>query len=564
MVMVARLSRLLLKVAREEGSMKADTELDVVIVGAGFAGLYALYKMRSMGYRVHALEAGSDVGGTWYWNRYPGARCDVPSIEYSFSFDPDLQQEWNWTELMATQPEILAYANHVADRFELRKHIRFNTRVNSACFDESAKSWRVKTDSGDEITARFCIMATGALSEPNMPRVEGYESFKGEVYHTARWPKEPIDLSNKRVGVFGTGSSGIQAIPILAKQSKHLTVLQRTPHFTIPANNKPLTREYIASVKSQYARIREEARHAPEGLCGEKYSFGGREDGRLDESAPSVKDSTIQERARLLDQYGFGAIRMFSDLFTDMEANEMLCELFREQVRRIVNDPKTAEGLLPTGYPMGCKRIAFDTDYYATFNRDNVSLIDFRAEPLECLTSNGIRTTAAEYEFDCLVYATGFDAMTGALMRMEIVGEGGKRLNDYWADGPRSYLGLQVAGFPNLFTITGPGSPSVLSNVMVSIEQHVEWVAECLGYMDAQDYTVIKASGEAENQWVQEANAVASQTSLAAPSCHSWYLGTNISGKPRMMMPYVGGVGEYRAKCDKVAKDDYAGFIFSS
>lgn len=539
-------------------------EHDVIIVGAGFAGIYALHKLRSMGLDVLAIEAGTEVGGTWHWNRYPGARCDVPSVEYSFSFDDALQEEWRWSEVMAGQPEILQYAKHVADRFDLRRDILFDTEVLSARFDESAAKWVLKTKAGGEFVARFCLMATGCLSVPNMPNLPGADEFAGEVYHTGTWPHEGVDFTGKTVGVFGTGSSGIQAIPMLAKQARHLTVLQRTPHFTLPANNKPLAEEYVAEVKADYAQIRDKARHSIEGLFGQDFGFGGRDDGRVDESAGSVKNTNPREREQLLDEFGFGAIRRFSDDFTDMEANEMLCELYRKQVRRVVTDPQTAEGLLPYDYPLGCKRIAFDTDYYETFNQNAVTLVDLRREALETITPRGAKTEKADYEFDCLVYATGFDAMTGALMRMEIVGKGGERLRDCWEAGPRSYLGLQVAGFPNLFTITGPGSPSVLSNVMVSIEHHVEWIAECLDYMAQQQFTVIEASLKAQDEWIQEVNQVASATSLASPSCSSWYLGSNIDDKPRMFMPYAGGVGNYRAKCDQIVKDNYKGFLMQA
>ncbi len=536
-------------------------ELDAVVVGAGFAGMYMLYRLRGLGLSVQVLEAGDDVGGTWYWNRYPGARCDVPSIEYSYSFDKELEQEWDWTEVMAAQPEILEYAKHVADRHDLRKDIAFNTRVESAHYDEQSKRWKVTTDKGDSFESRFCIMATGCLSKPNTPTIEGADDFAGPVYHTGAWPHEGVDFSGVTVGIIGTGSSGIQAIPEIAKDAKHLTVFQRTPNYTMPANNKPLTEDFRQKAKSNYDDIRETERQSQAGIIGYGFGFGGAD---LKEPTESIKETTPEEREQRLDEEGFAAIRRYVDVGLDMEANEMACEMYREMVSRIVRNPDVAEGLMPKGYPIGCKRPVIDTHYYETFNRDNVTLVDLRKGGIERITETGIQTAQGHFEFDALVYATGFDAMTGALLSIDIRGKNQLALKDKWEAGPRTYLGLQVAGFPNLFTITGPGSPSVLSNMIVSIEQHVDWIADCISHMDARQLRTIEATESAEQSWIEHVNTVANGTMLTAPSCNSWYLGANIPGKPRIFMPYVGGVGTYRQKCDEVAANDYEGFELSA
>lgn len=537
------------------------TKLDAVVVGAGFSGMYMLHRLRGLGLSVQVLEAGADVGGTWYWNRYPGARCDVPSIEYSYSFSDELQQEWDWTEVMAAQPEILDYANYVAEKFDLRRDIAFETRVESAHYDESAKRWRVTTDDGDVFDARFCIMATGCLSKPNTPDIEGADDFAGPVYHTGEWPHDGVDFDGITVGIIGTGSSGIQAIPEIAKQAKHLTVFQRTPNYTMPANNKPLTSEFRRQAKSNYHEIRETERQSQAGIIGYGFGFGGAD---LTEPTESIKETTPEEREQRLEEEGFAAIRRYVDVAMDMEANEMACEMYREMVGRIVTDPETAEGLMPRGYPIGCKRPVIDTEYYETFNRDNVTLVDLRKGGIDRITETGIRTEQGHYEFDALVYATGFDAMTGALMSIDVKGRDGKSLQEKWEAGPKTYLGLQVSGFPNLFMITGPGSPSVLSNMIVSIEQHVDWIADCIEHMDTRQLRTIEAKAPAEDAWVEHVNTVANGTMLTAPSCNSWYIGANIPGKPRIFMPYVGGVGTYRQKCDEVAANDYEGFELSA
>jgi cyclohexanone monooxygenase len=536
-------------------------DTDVIVVGAGFAGMYALHKFRGLGLRTQVLEAGNDVGGTWYWNRYPGARCDVPSVEYSYSFDKDLEQEWDWTEIMAAQPEILEYANHVADRFDLRKDIQFQTRVDSAVFDENSNRWTVVTDSGQTYTARFCVMATGCLSVPNTPRIDGQDNFAGSVYHTGNWPEGGVDFSDAAVGIIGTGSSGIQSIPVIAEQAKHLTVFQRTPNYTMPAANAPLKAEFLRQAKENYAAIRAEQRASQVGIVGYGFGFGGAEN-----VVPTqeIKQTTPAERQHLVEEEGFLAIRRYADVALDEEANELACEMYRDQVERVIKDPATAQALMPRDYPMGCKRPVIDTNYYETFNRDNVTLVDLRQGGIEEITEAGVRTAQGDYTFDVLVYATGFDAMTGALGKIDIRGRENRALTEYWEAGPRTYLGLQIAGFPNLFTVTGPGSPSVLSNMIVSIEQHIDWIARCISDLDQRGAQTIEATTEAEDEWIAHVNDVAQNTMFTAKSCNSWYLGANIPGKPRIFMPYVGGVGVYREKCDEVARNGYQGFELSA
>ena len=543
----------------QQTSDSPDT--DVIVVGAGFAGMYALHKFRGLGLRTQVLEAGRDVGGTWYWNRYPGARCDVPSVEYSYSFDKDLEQEWDWTEIMAAQPEILEYANHVADRFDLRKDMQFQTRVDRAVFDENSDRWTVVTDSGQTYTARFCVMATGCLSVPNTPRIDGQEKFSGSVYHTGNWPEGGVDFSDAAVGIIGTGSSGIQSIPVIAEQARHLTVFQRTPNYTMPAANAPLKTEFLRQAKENYSAIRAEQRASQVGIVGYGFGFGGAEN-----VVPTqeIKQTTPSERQRLVEEEGFLAIRRYADVALDEEANELACEMYRDQVKRVIKDPATAQALMPRDYPMGCKRPVIDTNYYETFNRDNVTLVDLRQGGIEEITEAGVRTAKGDYTFDVLVYATGFDAMTGALGKIDIRGRENRALTEYWEAGPRTYLGLQVAGFPNLFTVTGPGSPSVLSNMIVSIEQHIDWIARCISDLDQRGAQTIEATTEAEDEWIAHVNDVAQNTMFTAKSCNSWYLGANIPGKPRIFMPYVGGVGVYREKCEEVARNGYQGFELSA
>lgn len=526
--------------------------VDAIVVGAGFAGLYALHRLRGLGFSVRVLEAGDGVGGTWYWNRYPGARCDVESLDYSYSFSDELQQQWRWTERYASQPEILAYINHVADRFDLRRDIRLATRVTAAVFDEATNRWTIETDRGERFGARFCIMATGCLSDAQVPDIPARETFAGRWYHTGRWPHDGVDFTAQRVAVIGTGSSAIQSIPIIARAAAHLFVFQRTPNYSVPAHNGPLDPEYERRVRANYAEFRRQARESRVGFVVE----------RSGESALAVHD---EERRREYEKRwgrgGLGFSATYADLLTNQAANDTAAAFFREKIRSIVRDPAVAETLTPRDYPLGTKRLCVDTDYYATFNRDNVTLVDLRKTPIVAITPKGVRTSDREYAVDSLVFATGFDAMTGALLKIDIRGRGGRTLAEKWAAGPRTYLGLAVAGFPNLFTITGPGSPSVLSNMIVSIEQHVDWIADCLAYLRARGHATIEATIEAEDAWVTHVNEVGHTTLY--PLARSWYMGANVPGKPRVFMPYVGGVGVYREKCDAVAAAGYAGFTLS-
>ena len=522
---------------------------DAVVVGAGFAGLYMLHRLRGLGLSVLVVEAGDDIGGTWYWNRYPGARCDVESLDYSYSFSDELQQEWRWTERYASQPEILRYIDHVAERFDLRRDIRLSTRVTAAEYDERRARWTVRTDDGDAVSARFCIMATGCLSVAQLPKFPGLEDFRGRWYHTGNWPHEGVDFTGQRVGVVGTGSSAIQSIPIIAAQASHLCVFQRTPNFSVPARNAPLDPDVERRVKTDYVDYRRRARESRIGFVVE----------RREESALAVSP---EERAREYERRwmrgGLGFAATFPDLLTSREANETAAEFFRAKIRSIVRDPAVADALTPRDYPVGTKRLCVDTSYYDTFNRDNVTLVDVRSSPIEAITPDGLKTRDHAYALDSIVFATGFDAMTGALLRIDVRGRDGQELRAKWADGPRTYLGLAIAGFPNLFTITGPGSPSVLSNMIVSIEQHVDWITDCIASMRAQGRTTTEPTEDAERRWVSHVNEVGDMTLY--PLADSWYVGANIPGKPRVFMPYVGGVGTYRQLCDAVAANGYEGF----
>ena len=524
---------------------------DAVIVGAGFAGLYMLHRLRGLGLSVRVYEAGGDIGGTWYWNRYPGARCDVESLDYSYSFSDELQQEWRWTERYASQPEILRYIHHVADRFDLRREIQLSTRVTAADWDETAARWTIRTDRGDVVSARFCIMATGCLSVAQLPKFPGLEDFRGAWYHTGHWPHEGVDFTGQRVGVIGTGSSAIQSIPIIAGQAAHLFVFQRTPNFSIPARNAPLDPDVERRIKETYAEHRRLARESRIGFVVER-----REEPAL-AVPPDEREREYEARWR---RGGLGFAATFPDLLTSREANETAAEFFRAKIRAIVRDPAVAAALTPRDYPVGTKRLCVDTNYYDTFNRDNVTLVDVRTSPIEAITADGVRTRDRAYTLDSLVFATGFDAMTGALLRIEVRGRGGQTLRAKWADGPRTYLGLTIAGFPNFFTITGPGSPSVLSNMIVSIEQHVDWIADCVESLRAQGRTAIEPTAEAENTWVAHVNEIGNMTLY--PLADSWYVGANIPGKPRIFMPYIGGVAVYRQICDAVAAKGYDGFEF--
>jgi cyclohexanone monooxygenase len=529
-----------------------EREVDVAVVGAGFGGMYAVHHLRGLGFGVHAYEAGSDVGGVWYWNRYPGARCDIESMEYSYSFSEELQQEWEWSQRYPTQPEILAYADHVARRFDLRPHITFDTKIVSAHFDEDAVRWRLTTDTGERVSARYCVMATGVLSEPRLPDFAGLDRFGGDIYLTARWPQEPVDLTGKRVGIIGTGSSGIQVIPYLAEQAAELHVFQRTANYSISAVNEPLDPDTIRHVKANYPALRDHARR----------SHGGSTIPINRVSALAVSD---EERLRTFEERwkmgGFAFLAAFEDVTLDERANELAAEFVRGKIRAVVDDPRVAELLAPQDHPIGSKRICVDTDYYSTFNRPNVHLVDLRAEPIETFTATGLRVGGREIELDSVALATGFDALTGALNAIDVRGRGGRTLRAAWADGARTYLGLQVAGFPNLFTQTGPGSPSVLSNMILAIEQHVDWIGACLVYLREGGFDSIEASEPAQDRWVEHVAKVAATTLY--PRANSYYVGSNVPGKPRVFLPYVGGVGRYRKKCDEVAGRGYEGFVLT-
>ena len=535
----------------EQNTATAVTDFDAIVIGAGFAGLYALHKLRDqLGLSVRVYEAASDVGGTWYWNRYPGARCDIESVHYSYSFSEELQQDWEWSERFAGQPEILRYLNHVADRFDLRKDILFDTRVNSMVWDDDASLWRVGTELGDTVTARYVISGAGNLSVPKTPEFDGVESFRGQVHLTGNWLDENIDFTGQRVAIIGTGSSGIQAISEIAKTAGHLTVFQRTPNYATPIVNGPADPDVIRAVKANYAQVRDASRNH---FLGVPYT----------QVQPSALAVSAAERRRTFDErWNAGGFQLFIDSYQDIlfdkNANDTIAEYIRERIHGRVNDPAVADLLAPKGYPYGTKRPPLETNYYEVFNQDNVMLVDIRTAPIEAITETGIRTANTEYEFDIIVLATGFDAMTGPLMKLGIVGRDGLKLSDKWAHGPRTYLGLTVSGFPNLFLITGPQSPSVLYNMPLAIEDHVDFAAEAITYMRDRGLDVIEATRESEDNWVADALEISSRTLL--PGTDSWYMGANIPGKPRICMLYLGGAPAYRATCDDVVANGYAGF----
>jgi cyclohexanone monooxygenase len=536
-------------------SQTANTEgYDVVVVGAGFAGMYMLHRLRGLGLSVRVYEQGGDVGGTWYWNRYPGARCDVESMQYSYSFSDELQQEWNWSERYAPQPEILKYANHVADRFKLRPDIQLNTRVDRAAFDEDANLWSVTTSDGNTVSAKYVVLATGCLSNARMPDIKGLSEFNGKVYHTGHWPHERIDFNGQRVAVIGTGSSAIQSVPVIAEQASHLTVFQRTANFSIPARNAALTEEEREGFRKNYPEIRRFAREvARNGIYTEMPDRGALDDG------------DNERRAKYEQRWTHGGLTfmsVYNNLALDKAANDTAADFVREKIAEIVRDPQTAKLLQPNNHPIGSKRICVDTEYFATFNRPNVTLVDIRTNPIEEILPNAVRTRDKDYEVDALVLATGFDAMTGSVAKIDIRGRNGLTLNQKWAEGPKTYLGLMSAGFPNLFIVTGPGSPSVLSNMIVSIEQHVDWITDCIGYMRERGFEAMEASRDAEDKWVAHVNEVARTTLY--PQANSWYMGANIPGKPQIFMPYIGGVGVYRQICNDVAAKGYEGFTMTA
>ena len=539
-------------VAREiDGHLNPAETVDAVVVGAGFSGMYQLHRLREMGLSVQVFEAGEDVGGTWFWNRYPGARVDIESMAYSFSFSKELEQDWVWSEKYSPQPELLRYAQHVADRFDLKRNITFNTRVESAHFDDDKDEWLITTECGKRVRARYFVMATGVLSAAKTPDIAGRDSYKGETYQTGLWPKEGVDFTGKRVAIIGTGSSAVQSIPLIAEEADELVVYQRTAAFSTPAFNRPLSNSEIDTMKGNYEQYRQEQRLSPAGIINPE---------RQMERVMDVPKEERQRRFEAAWDEGLltGLMSTFSDIQLDEAANHEVSEFIRERIRNTVQDKQTADDLTPKAFPYATKRPCIDTDYYETYNRDNVSLVNLRRTPIEKITEDGIETSQGARAFDAIIYATGFDAMTGPLLRVDIRGRGGKRLVDAWIDGPTSYLGIAIHGFPNMFTITGPSSPSVLSNMLVSIEQHVDWVADCIAWMNENGKTAIEPSDEAERDWAEHTAQLAGMTLF--PKADSWYMGANVPGKPRMFLAYVGGVGAYRLICDQIAATGYHGF----
>ena len=554
-------------------SSTAPKRLDVVVVGAGFAGMYMLYRLRELGLTARAFETGDGVGGTWYWNRYPGARCDVESMQYSYSFDEALQQEWDWSERYAGQPEILRYANHVADRFDLRADIQFESRVAAAHFDETANRWQVTVqrrsgnstgsnrEARDAVTdiveehydSRFLVLATGCLSSANRPEFAGMDQFAGEIHHTGAWPHDGVDFTGKRVAVIGTGSSAVQSIPVIATEADTLTVFQRTANYSIPARNRPLEPGEAATIKANYESMRAEATTMQSGILP-----------GLPMGEQSVLEVSAEEQQaefnRRWNHGGFTFMRGFTDLLTDGEANEVAASYVRGRIHDIVEDPEVAALLAPKQV-VGCKRLCLDTNYFETFNQDHVRLVDISDSGIDRFTTDGVVANGTEHHFDCVVLATGFDAMTGSIRRIDIRGVDGVTIDEKWEAGPVNYLGLSVVGFPNMFTVSGPGSPSVLTNMLVSIQQHVEWISDCLGHMASNGLERIEATPDAETDWVGHVNAVADQTLY--PTCNSWYLGANIPGKPRVFMPLI-GFPAYVERCDEVTAAGYEGFVLSA
>ena len=528
----------------------AGTDFDAIVVGAGFAGMYMLHRLRGQGMRVRVLEAGSSVGGTWYWNRYPGARVDTETMFYSYQFSSELEQEWEWTERYPSQQELHAYARHVADRFGLWPDIQFESPVVKSTWSENRQNWTVETADGTCLTARYCVMATGCLSAVNTPTYKGLEDFSGSVYHTARWPEDGVDFSGLRVAVIGTGSSGVQSIPVIAEQAKHLTVFQRTGNYVIPAHNRALDPEEVAEVKANYPSLRAKARAS---FSGNYFPVGG-------PSAMAVsEDERNREYESRWQEGGLAFMAAYADFMTSEEANETASEFIRNKIRGIVKDPAMAELLAPKQLFM-CKRLCVGTDYYETYNRDNVTLVDVSETVIDEILPEGIRVGETVYDVDAIVLATGFDAMTGALKRIDIRGVDNASLRDLWEDGPRAYLGLAISKFPNLFMITGPGSPSVLTNMIPSIEQHVDWITDCLADMRARGMSRIEPEPDAQEAWVAHVNEIADLSMRS--TCSSWYLGSNVDGKPRVFMPYIGGFPAYVRKCEEVVEAGYAGFSF--
>ena len=531
-----------------------NADFDAVIVGAGVAGLYAIYRLRKLGLRVRAYETGDGVGGTWFWNRYPGCRCDVESLEYSFSFDEDLQQEWEWPERYGTQPEILKYIDHVVERFDLMRDVQLNTRITAAEFDEDTLLWTLTTAAGEQVTAPVCVMAAGNLSTPRRPVYPGLDAFEGKSYHTGLWPKDGVDFTGLKVGVVGTGSSGVQSIPHIAAQAAQLTVFQRTANFILPARNRPHDPEAVREHKAAYAERRLAAYDTPFGIAG----YPPPTKKALEAAS---EERRAQYEAKWQEGGSISFLFSYTDLLQDIDANETAADFVREKIRRTVKDPVTAERLCPDNHPIGTKRLILDTNYFETYNEPHVALVDLRKTPIETITRSGIRTTEADFDLDAIVFATGFDAMTGAMLAIDIRVKDGVTLEEQWTGGPCTYLGLMVAGLPNLFMVTGPQSPGVKSQMILSIEMHVDWIADCLERMRRMGQRRIEATAKAQDDWVAHVREVADATLY--PQANSWYMGANIPGKPRVFMPYVGGVHTYKQVCDEVVAKGYEGFVMT-
>jgi cation diffusion facilitator CzcD-associated flavoprotein CzcO/acetyl esterase/lipase len=528
-------------------------ELDAVVVGAGFSGLYLLHRLRQAGFSVKVFDSAGDVGGTWYWNRYPGARCDIPTTDYTYGFDPELEAAWTWSEKYATQPEILGYLRFVADRYDLRRDIEFSTGITAASWDAAGKRWNLTTDRGEQLRCRHYIMASGCLSLPKSPDIIGAGLYTGEVYYTSRWPHEGVDFTGKRVAVIGTGSSGIQSIPLIAEQASQLTVFQRTPNFSIPAHNGPAPADRLQRLSEDRDGYREAA----------KYSRGGIPNEPTDILGITASEEVRRERFEAAWEQGelFGILGVFADQGLNPISNEIVAEMIREKIRATVNDPETAEALCPKDHYFGTKRPCLDTNYFQTYNLPHVRLVDLRKQPITSITETGVDTADESHSFDAIVYATGFDAMTGPVTAVDVTGTDGLSLKEKWVAGPSTYLGLMSVGFPNFFMITGPGSPSVLSNMTVSIEQHVDWVTDCLTRMRDQGFETIEPTELAEAGWGQHVQDCAAIS--LHPTADSWYMGANVPGKPRVFLPYIGGVDAYRRACDDLVAQGYLGFRLS-
>jgi cyclohexanone monooxygenase len=540
-------------VQREVSERKVPTVVDVVVIGAGFAGLYGHHKFRELGLTAYGFEAAPEVGGTWFWNCYPGARCDVESLDYIYSFSPELLAEWQWSERFATQPEILRYVNHVADRFDLRREIAFDTRVTAATYDEVANQWVVQTDRGDEVRCRYLLAAVGGLSLPKAPEIPGLEDFAGRWVQTSAWPREPVDYAGKRVAVIGTGSSGIQSIPVLAEQAAQLTVFQRTANYTVPAYNGPADPDYEAKVRADYPAHCKMARMTRGGVPP-----------RINTGLSAMEVSAEERRAKFDQAWKFGGFTLqsvFRDILSNPDANAAAAAYVQEKIRSVVKDPAVTEKLIPRHNPFGTKRLCLDTNYYQTFNRDNVELVDIRETPIERITKAGIKTSEKEFPFDLIVFATGFDAVTGPLLALGITGKAGVSLKDVWKDGPQSYLGLMVSGFPNLFTVNGPSSPGVLANMLQAIEHHIDLIVDCIAHMERNDIARVDADEAAQVAWAHEVADLAETTLFT--KANSWYMGANVPGKPRVFMMYVGGLDKYVERCETIVNDGYTGFNFS-